>query len=225
MANTIEKNLNKDPKSDAKNNKQGKDIPGLTEDLLSQLIMTGDNESGIFSPEEKEIKEELEPNEELHEPQNKEAKIDKIKSVETKDEYKKAMIKDLDKHPDKYSIETPRGRMSVAEAIKQGFNPETGEFEKSLEEKNEEALSALNDNDRARVEEFIDPAQVGLSPADADAFGIPNASPMRKPSAPHIQPSAQIQPAQGAVTGSPSPIPQAQTPQGTNILSMLGGNM
>jgi hypothetical protein len=179
MANEINEALGKDTSEvktseDTKAKKSGKskDLPNLNEDILSQIMMTGDNEAGMFAPDEKQPEEELEPGEELHEEQHEDAKLGKIKSVETKDEYKKAMAKDLQKHPDKYTIDTPRGRMTVAEAAKQGFNPETMQFDKSLDEKNEEALSRLNEQDRAKVEAFMDPSQVWLAPADADAYGV-----------------------------------------------------
>lgn len=212
-----------------KNTSKSEDIPGLNTDILSQMMMTGDNEYGMFAPDTKQLEEELEPGEKLHEEQNEEAKLGKIKSTETKDAYKKAMIKDMSKHPDKYSIETPRGRMSVAEAIKQGFNPETKQFEKSLDEKNKEALSRLSDEDRTRVEEFIDPAQVGLAPADADAFEVSETSPMRKPmTSPVPQTINPEAPVPGNLQGNAIPqtgvVPQAPTTQGADILSMLGGN-
>jgi hypothetical protein len=206
-----------------------KDISGLNEDILSQMLMTGNNESGMFEPDEKELEDDLAPNEELHEEQDDKAKLGKIKDIETKEEYKKAMIEDMGKHPEKYSIETPQGRMSVAEAIRKGFNPETKQFEKSLDEKNEEALSRLNDEDRAAVEQFIDPSKLGLAPADADAFGIPQGNAMRKPMEPTMQPMHGAAPVQQMPQGAPvAPAPTAMAPQqGTaaeaNILSMLGG--
>ena len=206
--------------SKTKKTSKSKDIPGLNEDILSQMMMTGDNETGMFSPDEKALKKELEPNEELHEEPTEEVKVGKIKGADVKDQYKKAMIEDMGKHPEKYSIKTPRGRMSVAEAIRQGFNPETGGFEKSLDEKNEEALSQLNDQDRANIEQFLDPAQVGLAPADAEAYGIPEGSPLRKTSTPipSETPAAPVQ------AQEPQAIPPMQAaPQGNNILSMLGG--
>lgn len=232
MANEINEALGKNnseakTSEDTKANKSGKskDLPNLNEDILSQMMMTGDNEAGMFAPDEKQLEEELEPSEELHEEQDEEAKLGKIKSVETKDEYKKAMAKDLQKHPDKYTIDTPRGRMTVAEAAKQGFNPETMQFDKSLDEKNEEALSRLNEQDRAKVEKFMDPSQVGLAPADADAYGVSETSPMRKPTTPpmqqHMGPGAPIP--GGLQSPTAQAAPQAPAPQGADILSMLGG--
>ena len=208
----------------AKKSGKSKDLPNLNEDILSQMMMTGDNEAGMFAPDEKQLEEELEPGEELHEEQDEEAKLGKIKSVETKDEYKKAMAKDLQKHPDKYTIDTPRGRMTVAEAAKQGFNPETMQFDKSLDEKNEEALSRLNEQDRAKVEAFMDPSQVGLAPADADAYGVSETSPMRKPTTPPMQqPMGPGAPIPGGLQSPTQAAPQTPAPQGADILSMLGG--
>ena len=227
MANEINEALGKDTSDvktseDTKAKKAGKskDLPNLNEDILSQMLMTGDNEAGMFAPDEKQLEEELEPGEELHEEQDENAKLGKIKGVDAKDEYKKAMAKDLQKHPDKYTIDTPRGRMTVAEAAKQGFNPETMQFDKSLDEKNEEALSRLNEQDRAKVEEFIDPARVGLAPADADAFGVSETSPMRRPTTPTMQ--QPVGPGAPIPGGLQSP-PAQSAPQGTDILSMLGG--
>ena len=221
--NTSEIKTSEDTK--AKKSGKSKDLPNLNEDILSQMMMTGDNEAGMFAPDEKQLEEELEPGEELHEEQHEDAKLGKIKSVETKDEYKKAMAKDLQKHPDKYTIDTPRGRMTVAEAAKQGFNPETMQFDKSLDEKNEEALSRLNEQDRAKVEAFMDPSQVGLAPADADAYGISETSPLRKPTTPPMQqPIGPGAPIPGGLQTPPAQVaPQAPAPQGADILSMLGG--
>jgi hypothetical protein len=232
MANEINDALGQDKpeektSEDSKAKKPGKtkDLPKLNEDILSQMMITGDNEAGMFAPDEKQLEEELEPGEELHEEQDEEAKLGKIKSVETRDEYKKAMAEDLKKHPDKYTIDTPRGRMTVSAAVRQGFNPETGEFEKSLDEKNEEELSRLNEQDRAKVEAFMDPSQVGLAPADADAYGVPEGSPMRKPTTPPMQqPMGPGAPIPGGLQTTPmQATPQAPAPQGADILSMLGG--
>ncbi len=210
--------------------KKGKEVPGLTEDILSQLLMTGENTSGMFAPDEKELEDELSSDETLHEEQDEKAKLGKIKDTETKDEYKKAMAKDIQKHPDRYSIMTPQGRMSVTEAIKKGFNPETGQFEKSLDEKNEEALSQLNDQDRAAVEQFMNPAQVGLAPADADSFGLDPSSPLRKPQAMPMQQEMPQQgmpamPPEAAAMPGQAAVPAQGLPQGggNDILSMLGG--
>ena len=227
MANEINDALGKNTveSKDTKAQKAGKnkDLPNLNEDILSQMLMTGDNQAGMFAPNEKQLEEELEHGEKLHKEQDEDAKLGKIKSVETKDEYKKAMAEDLKKHPNKYTIDTPRGRMTVAEAAKQGFNPDTMEFEKSLDEKNEEALSRLNEQDRANVEEFMDPAQVQLAPADADAYGVSEASPMRRSMTPPIQqPMGPGAPIPGGLQTAPAQA-SPQAPQGADILSILGG--
>ena len=110
--------------------------------------------------------------------------------------------------------------MTIDEALKKGYNPVTRKFEKSKYKENiDAAIARLNDQDRQRLTELTDPSNVGLAPADAEQFGLPNNSPMIK------QPTAEPSPEAAVPGGLPGmgSQEQAQGPQGMNIASLLGG--
>ena len=128
------------------------------------------------------------------------------------------------KHPDEYKVVTPRGEMTVAEALKAGYNPITKRFEKghgqdAIKEKH---LSQLNDEDRAALERFTSPANAQVAPADAEMYGLQAGSPMIKP---QEQPAAMPPvPPQGTPIGSAMPGSQESTaPGGVDLSSLLGG--
>ena len=92
----------------------------------------------------------------------------------------------------------------------------------------QELLAQLNEKDRAAIERMMDPSQVGLAPADAQALGL-------KPDSKMIRQSEGAQPAMPIPSAPTAQIPQAPATQpsaqaapanqtNANILSLLGGN-
>jgi methyl-accepting chemotaxis protein len=112
------------------------------------------------------------------------------------------------------------GEMTIDEALKKGYNPVTKKFEKSKHKENiDAAMNKLNEQDKQRLMELTDPANVGLAPADAEQFGLPNDSPMIKQPTAGPSPEAAVP---GGLPGMGSPE-QSQGAPGMDIASLLGG--
>lgn len=175
-------------------------------DAILEILMTGENTRGMFTPNKEETDEEKEEDETLK------ADIGATTNISRK--YQKALLEDMIKNPDKFKIDTPEGEMTVKEALERGYNPVTKQFgENKFKKKKEELLNQLNEDDRAKLERMTSPEAAGLAPADAEMMGLPSGMPAR--------------PMPGAMPGG-TPI-EGQTKEqaetgGTNaIASLLGG--
>lgn len=197
---------------------KGKDA-SLDEDVVLGMMKTGDNSDGMFEP-----KEEGE-----HEPEAKEAKVSLGKQVEPQGKYEASFKDDMLKHPNEYKINTPRGEMTVAEAMRAGYDPITKRFSKEhgQDRLKEKHLSRLNDADRAGIEALTDPSAAQIAPADAEAYGVPQDSPMVKGNRP-AQPPMDMS---GAMPGNETPLGgalpgsnESMAPGATDISALLGGN-
>jgi hypothetical protein len=196
----------------------------IDEDILASLIANGDNTKGMFEPDESEVKEK---DEKLHEEPDEDAKLKTKGKAKPSDKYATEFQKDMIKNPENYYINTPKGKMTIKEAQEKGYDPTTRRFTlKKNTKKEEELLSQLNDKDRAAVEKMMDPSQVGLAPADAQAMGLKPDSKMIRQGNPMEQPPAQAP--------TPMPLPAAgpdamtgQAPSGgdPDINALLGGNV
>ena len=81
----------------------------------------------------------------------------------------------------------------------------------------EELLSQVNEKDREAIKRMLDPSQLQLAPADAQAMGIKPDSPMVR----HGKESPQI-PQENPEQQEPMPAqPAGNQP---DIMSLLGGN-
>lgn len=202
--------------SKAKPQKKEKGSTDLDEDVITNMLKTGENTDGMFSPED----------EEEHEDEDEKAKVKVGSKVEPSDKYKDNFKDDLLKHPDEYKVNTPRGEMTIAEAIRAGYNPITKNFEKdhSAEAIKERHLAGLNDADRAALEQFTAPQNAQVAPADAEMYGLQPGSPM-------IRPEQQANPApgmnpmmQGGAPAAPAMPGQEQPAQGgVDLSALLGG--
>lgn len=204
----------------------------LNADILNQMFMTGDNIEGMFTPnEEKEI-----DGVKLHEDQDEKAKANLNGKVEPKGKYKDQFKKDFLKHPDQYKIMTPKGEMTVAEAMKKGYDPMTKTFRKEHDSDTikEKHLSQLNDADREGLERLTNPGAAQVAPADAERYGLNQNSPFIKQQEQPIpgtippQEGAQstqpmMPPAGGAPVGSPMPgAEESQAAGGADLAALLG---
>lgn len=212
--------------SKAKPGKKESDSRSLDEDTVEEMLKTGENTEGMFTPDE----------EEEHENEDKKSKVKVGKKVTPSEKYKDQFKNDMLKHPDEYKIQTPRGEMTVSEAIRAGYDPLTKTFnaERSQEGIREKHLAGLNETDREALTKFTDPATAAVAPADAEMYGLPSGSPMiKQPDAgamvpPTGAPAAQpASPTMGA-TGSPvgQALPGAQesvAPGGVDLSALLGG--
>jgi hypothetical protein len=193
----------------------------LDDEVIASMMANGDNTRGMFEPDESEVVDK-DKKEKLHEDPDESVKLKTKGDAKPSDKYATEFQKDMIKNPEKYYINTPKGKMTVKEAHEKGYDPLTKRFRlKKNSKKEEELLSQLNDKDRAAVEKLMDPSQVGLAPADAASMGL-------KPNSKMIR---QGNPMEGTQMSSPSPA-QVATPMSAptqpagqpDINSLLGGN-
>jgi hypothetical protein len=76
------------------------------------------------------------------------------KTVEEEDKYKARVRKMMEEDPTMVLIDTPRGKMTLAEAIREGYNPETGEFEDELLPPNPEDMD-MDPETLAKLEQLM----------------------------------------------------------------------
>lgn len=200
----------------------------IEDDAILSMIANGDNTKGMFEPDEDEVVDK-DKNEKLHQEVDEDAKI-KIKGdAKPSDKYAEKFQEDMIKNPQDYMVNTPKGKMTLKEAREKGYDPLTKRFRKQTNSKKEqELLAQLNEKDRAAIERMMDPSQVGLAPADAQALGL-------KPDSKMIRQSEGAQPATPIPAAPTAQIPQAPATQpsaqatpanqtNADILSLLGGN-
>lgn len=193
----------------------------LDDEVLASMMANGDNTKGMFEPDESEVIDK-DKDEKLHEEQTDEVKLKTKGQAKPSKKYESAFQKDILKNPENYYINTPKGEMTVKEAMSKGYNPLTRDFDNQTNSKLEQTMSMLNDKDREAVGKLFDPAQVGLAPADAESMGLKADSAMVR----------QNNPMEGTQMSSPSPAQVAtpmsapQQPAGQpDINSLLGGNV
>ena len=190
----------------------------LDEETIRQLLMTGENTRGMFTPDEKELEKDL-INDELHAEQDESMKL-KTKSADAKGtKYAKNFQEDISKNPSKYSVMTPRGVMTVAEAMREGYDPLTKRFnkDKSMKALKDKHLEGLNKADKAKIEELTDPSAAKVPFKEAKEFGIdPNSALIDRGEQPQevpAQPGIPLPEAEGVPQGAPTP----------DINALLGG--
>lgn len=200
----------------------------IEDDAILSMIANGDNTKGMFEPDEDEVVDK-DKNEKLHQDVDKDAKIKIRGDVKPSDKYAEKFQEDMMKNPQDYMVNTPKGKMTLKEAREKGYDPITKRFRKKTNSKREqELLAQLNEKDRAAIERMMDPSQVGLAPADAQALGL-------KPDSKMIRQSEGAQPAMPIPSAPTAQIPQAPATQpsaqaapanqtNADILSLLGGN-
>jgi len=187
----------------------------LDADTITEMLKTGENTDGMFTPD----------GEEEHEDEDKGAKVKVGSKVEPSEKYEKNFKDDMLKHPNEYKVNTPRGEMTIAEAMRAGYNPITKTFEKnhSQEDIKQKLLAGLNDADKAALEQFTSPSNARVAPADAEMYGLPQGSPM-------IRPMEQPNPTPGIPAGAPNPVgtalpgsEESMAPGGIDLSALTGG--
>ena len=194
----------------------------MDEEVLKEMMMTGDNTNGLFEPNEEEL---LDEDEKAHEDVDEEAEVKSSGKVTEKGKkYIKLFQDELKDNPGEFMINTPEGQMTVKEAIKRGFNPETGEFDEAPEDKLNGMLEGLNDADKEGIQGLLDPRNANIAPADAAKFGLDPSNPMVQQPAASAVPGQEAMMQQGMPQGTPLPQEQAGAPQGgADIAALLGG--
>ena len=183
-------------------------------DILKEMMMTGDNTAGLFEPDPDEL---LEEDDEAHEDVDEEAEVKSSGKVTEKGKkYIKLFQDELKDNPGEFMINTPKGQMTVKEAIKQGFNPETGDFEEAPEDTINGMLDGLNDADKEGIRGLLDPSRANIPPADAAKYGL-------DPSNHMVQQQASVPEEAMMQQGVPMPQEQAAPQSGADIAALLGG--
>lgn len=191
----------------------------LDDEVIASMMANGDNTKGMFEPDESEVVDK-DKKEKLHEDQDKEVKLKIRGEAKPSDKYITEFQKDMQKNPEDYFINTPKGKMSLKEAREKGYDPVTHRFRKKTidSKREEELLSQVNEKDREGIKRMLDPSQLQLAPADAQAMGIKPDSPMvRHGKEPPQIPQGNPEQPQGQMPTQPASNPQ-------DIMSLLGGN-
>ena len=183
----------------------------LDDEVIAAMMANGDNTKGMFEPDKSELVDK-DKKEKLHEDPDEKVKLKTKGDAKPSEKYATEFQKDMLKNPEDYTINTPKGEMTIKEAMEKGYDPVTKRFNNSGTKKKEEVLSQLNDKDRAAVEKLFDPSQVGLAPADAQAMGL-------KPDSKMVRQENPME----ATSMSP-PAGPAPTQGAPDINALLGGN-
>ena len=206
-------NASEEPTEETVDTKKKRTSP-LDDEVLASMMANGDNTRGMFEPDESEVKDK---DEKLHEDPDKDVKLKTKGDAKPSDKYKDKFKEDMVKNPDKYFVDTPKGQMSIKEAKEQGYDPVTRRFKKRKDNSREAMLSEVNDKDKEAMQKLMDPAQLGLAPADAEGLGVKPDSPMVKQASPLGQP-AQAPTPMSPPTAGPAPAQGAP-----DINALLGG--
>lgn len=143
----------------------------IDEKIIKDLLIRGESSLGNFKPKEGIAFEEEEP-----------SVIKSVKMVEPLGKYKKSLKEQVQANPGMYTTMTPRGRMTVKEAIRKGYNFQTGEFDKpDIDKEKERILNGVPEEQRKNVKRLTRPRQAELPEEEAEAMGIEDpANPMVK---------------------------------------------
>lgn len=187
----------------------------MDEETIKQILMSGENSEGLFTPDKK-----TEDDKELHEEIDEDAKLKTGEVKEQSQKYSKRFREDISKNPDKYKVMTPKGEMTVREAMAKGYNPLTRRFEKDKTAKEivEKHKKNLNEADKGVIDTILDPKSANIAPADAEQMGLPADSPMIR------QEQPQALPGQAPVANEvPQPSATPATGGAPDLTALLGG--
>ena len=182
-------------------------------DVLRSMINTGENQAGMVTID---AKDGINPDTEkpLFTEVEEENKVKPGKIKKKLGKYIEKMLFDMKKNPEKYMLETPRGMMTIEEALQQGYDPATKDFtEKGTKQDFEESLAALSESGRENIKRITSPEAAQMPQSQAEALGVDPNDPM----------VAQAAMQEGAMPeGAPQagPAPEGISPE---ILAALGG--
>lgn len=187
-------------------------------DVLNKLMAAGENQEGNVTIEpEDDINPETDKPLFMETDEKAKNKPGKIKRKLGK--YAEKFIFDMKKNPEKYMIETPRGLMTIEEAIQQGYDPATKDFtDKGSKEAFEESLEGMSESSKEAIKRITSPETAQIPPAMAEGMGVEGESPMVAGGGLPPEVMAQMQAAQGAPQGAPQE--QQVSPE---MLAALGG--
>jgi hypothetical protein len=180
----------------------------MDEKLIKELLIRGESSLGNYRPVEEPAFEEAEP-----------SVISAFKMKEELGKYKKSKLDKIKANPGMFTTMTPRGRMTVKDAIRKGYNFQTGEFDKpNIEEEKEKILGALPEEERKNVKRMTRPSQAQLEEEEAGEMGIEDPTNMmvrrKKPMPVEEAPQEEV-------------APEGEAPQmdASALQALLGGGM
>ncbi len=135
----------------------------INQEELQKILTTGESSEGGFSSnkEPEYTKSEDAP------------KITNTKVVERLGEYEDELIEKIKKNPSAFTMMTPKGRMTVAEAFKKGYNPQTGQFDlPDIDEEKEKILSKQSPENQEALQRLTDPKGAHVPEGHAGMLGL-----------------------------------------------------
>lgn len=179
----------------------------LNSDLLNTLVKAGENKEGMvsFDKEEQEKKKKENNEEPLFKEVPNEALIKTGKVKEKLGRYTERLLFDIKKNPKKYMLDTPKGKMSIEEALKQGYDPATKDFtDETPDQMIDKKLTGLSQSGKDKIKQLMNPQSARVPEREAESMGLPPESAMIE---------SQQQPQQ----------PQQGQPISPEMLEALGG--
>jgi hypothetical protein len=128
------------------------------DDLLLSIIQSPVNQSSNNAVVEKKDKDKKKKDSFQEDPFSVEYTFGD--SVENEDKYKQKIKKQAEEDPTSVVIDTSRGEMTLAEAMREGYNPETDEFKKELMPPNPETMG-IDPALMAKLEQLMQMPQGG----------------------------------------------------------------
>jgi hypothetical protein len=158
--------------------------------VLNTLVKAGENKEGMISldkEEQEKIKQE-ENDEPLFKEIKEEATIKPGKIKEKLGKYTERLLFDIKKNPEKFMLNTPRGRMSIEDAIKQGYDPATKDFtDQTPDQMIDGKLQGLSEGGRSKIKELMRPDRAQVPPEEAVSMGLGEESPLIRGQQPQAQ--------------------------------------
>jgi hypothetical protein len=193
----------------------------LDDEVIASMMANGDNTKGMFEPDESEVIDK-DKKEKLHEDPDEKVKLKTKGDAKPSEKYATEFQKDMIKNPENYFIQTPKGKMSLKEAKEKGYDPVTKRFRENLDTTSEfkKSFEGLNDKDKQGISNLLNPSNVGLAPADAQAMGLKADSPMINQGNAMEQSPAQVATPMSTPTAGP-----AQAQGAPDINAILGGKV
>lgn len=145
--------------------------------VLTTMLNAGENQTGMVTIEKE--KKEGEKEEPLFTEVKEENKVKPGKITKKLGKYVEKFLFDMKKNPEKYMIQTPKGMMSIEEALQQGYDPATKDFtDKGSMQEFEESLSALSQSGRENIKRITSPNNIRMPVSAARGMGIDEESAM-----------------------------------------------
>lgn len=167
----------------------------LNSDLLNTLVKAGENKEGMVSFDKKEQEQKKKDNNEepLFKEVPNEALIKTGKVKEKLGRYTERLLFDIKKNPKKYMLDTPRGKMSIEEALKQGYDPATKDFtDETPDQMIDKRLTGISQSGKDKIKQLMNPQSARVPQVEAESMGIPEGSPMieaeQQEQAPNVSP-------------------------------------